>query len=375
MKEGRMGERVLILGGGYAGAYAALGAARARAEASVEIALVSAEPDLVNRPRLYEPAPAAHLRHPLAPMLERIDAAFQLGRVTAIDVAERRVSLADGSALAWDRLVIALGSQTQRPALPGIERAFDVDTYESALALDRHLGTLPAGATITIIGSGFTGLELATELATRFRVVLIERAPVLAPSLGEGPRAVIARALDDVGVEVRLGAELDRIGDGTTVWCGGMVANPLTRTLPADRDALGRLVTEPSLLVRGLPGVYAAGDVACAMADDDHAALMSCQHAIKLGQFAGHNAMSDLLGRAVLPYRQPIYRMCLDLGAAGAVQTDGWERRVLKSGPDVKAIKREINRVWAALPAATERETLLAFGEPGTSKYRDGKTT
>jgi NADH:ubiquinone reductase (H+-translocating) len=375
VKEGHMGERVLILGGGYAGAYAALGAARARGDASVEIVLVSAEPDLVNRPRLYEPAPGAHLRYPLAPMLERVDAAFQLGRVTAIDVAERRVSLADGSALAWDRLVIALGSQTQRPALPGIERAFDVDTYEAALALDRHLHTLPPGAPVTIIGSGFTGLELATELATRFKVVLVERAPVVAPSLGEGPRATIVRALDALGVDVRLGAEVDRIDGETTVWCGGMVANPLTRTLPADRDVLGRLVTEPSLLVRGLAGVYAAGDVACAMADDEHPALMSCQHAIKLGQFAGHNAMSDLLGQPVLPYRQPVYRMCLDLGAAGAVQTDGWERRVLKSGPEVKAIKREINKVWAALPSATDRDALLAFGEPGTSKYRDGKTT
>jgi NADH dehydrogenase len=174
---------------------------------------------------------------------------------------------------------------------------------------------------------------------------------------------------------VRLGASVDRIDGDTTVWCGGMVAHPLTRALPAERDALGRLVTEPSLAVRGLPGVYAAGDVAHAMADDGHAALMSCQHAIKLGQFAGHNAMSDLLGQPVLPYRQPVYRMCLDLGAAGAVLTDGWERSVLKSGATEKAIKREINTVWAALPSATDRETLLGFGEPGTSKYRDAPAT
>ena len=370
-----MADRVLILGGGYAGAYAALAAARARGDASVGIALVSAEPDLVNRPRLYEPEPGAHLRYPLAPMLERIDVAFQVGRVTAIDVADRRVSLADGSTLGWDRLVIALGSQTVRPELPGIERAFDVDSYDGALALARHLNTLPRGATVTIVGSGFTGLELATEVAGRFKVILVERADVLAPSLGPGPREAIASALQDLGVDVRLGASIDRVDDTTTVWCGGMVASPLTRSLNADRDVLGRLVTEPSLAVRGLSGVYAAGDVACAMADDGHVALMSCQHAIKLGQFAGHNAMSDLLGQPVLPYRQPIYRMCLDLGGAGAVLTDGWDRRVLIKGPEAKSIKREINTVWAALPSATDRETLLGFGEPGTSKYRDGNTT
>jgi NADH dehydrogenase len=362
---------VLILGGGYAGIYAALGGARARGDAPVEITLVSAEPDLVNRPRLYEPNPGPHIRYPLKPMLDRIDVGFRHARVTGIDVAARRVALAEGAPLAYDRLVIALGSRLERPALPGIERAFDVDSYEAARALDRHLSTLPLGATITVVGSGFTGLELATELAGRFRVVLLERADVLAPSLGEGPREAIARALDTLGVEVRLGATLDRIDGATTVWCGGMVAHPLTRTLPAERDALGRLRTEPSLAVRGLPGLYAAGDVAHAMADDDHEALMSCQHAIKLGQFAGHNAVRDLLGQPPLPYRQPIYRMCLDLGDAGALQTDGWERRVLGAGPEAKTVKRHINAVWAALPAPTEREALLAYGEPGSSKYRD----
>lgn len=370
-----MAGQVLILGGGYAGVYAALAGARARGDARVDITLVSAEPDLVNRPRLYEPGPGAHIRYPLAPMLDRIDVRLRLARVTGIDVEGRRVALAEGAPLAWDRLVIALGSRLERPALPGIERAFDVDSYEAARALDRHLQTLPPGATVTVVGSGFTGLELATELAGRFRVVLLERADVLAPSLGEGPRETIAQALEKLGVEVRLGATLDRVDGETTVWCGGMVANPLTRTLPAERDALGRLLTGPSLAVRGLSGVYAAGDVAHAMADDAHAALMSCQHAIKLGQFAGHNAVSDRLGRPPLTYRQPVYRMCLDLGGAGAVQTDGWERRVLMAGSEAKTMKRKINAVWAALPSATDREGLLAYGEPGSSRYRDVATT
>src|SRR5262245_22076774 len=199
-----MAGRVLILGGGYAGVYAALGGARARGEESIDIRLVSAEPDLINRPRLYEESPGPHLRHPLAPMLGRIDVGFQVGRVTGIDVASRRVALSEGAPLSWDRLVIALGSRTERPALPGIERAFDVDSYEGALALDRQLRTLPTGATVTVIGSGFTGVELATELAARFRVVLLERETVLAPSLGTGPRETIVRALDKLGVEVRL---------------------------------------------------------------------------------------------------------------------------------------------------------------------------
>jgi NADH dehydrogenase len=362
--------RVLILGGGYAGVYAALGAARARADAAVEIRMISAEPDLVNRPRLYETDPGPHMRHALKVVLDPVAVDLTVARVTGIDVAARKVATDDGARVPYDRLVIALGSVMERPRLPGIERAFDVDSYDGALRLSAHLGTLPAGAPVTVVGSGFTGIELATELASRFAVTLIERADVLSPSLGAGPREEIRAALNRLGVTVRLGVTLDAVPSGTTVWCGGMVANPLTRELPAERDALGRLVTEPSLAVRGLPGVYAAGDVAYAMADSTHAALMSCQHAIKLGQFAGHNAMSELLGRPPMPYQQRVYTTCLDLGAAGAVLTRGWEREVLLRGAEAKARKREINTVWAALPPARDRETLLAFGEPGASLYK-----
>ena len=362
---------VLILGGGYAGVYAALGAARARGDAAIEIRMVSGEPDLVNRPRLYETEPGPHMRYPLKTLLDRIGVELTVAWVTGIDLDARTVALADGRLLAYGRLVIALGSAMHRPAIPGIEHAFDVDTYDAALRLDGHLRALPAGATVTIVGSGFTGIELATELAQRFKVVLVEQADVLAPSLGDGPRQAITHALEHLGVEVRLGTRIEAIDSAfTTVWCGGLLAHPLTRALPAERDPLGRLKTEPSLAVRGLAGVYAAGDVAHAMSDETHPALMSCQHAIKLGQFAGHNAVSDLLGNAPLPYQQPIYRTCLDLGPAGAVLTEGWERRVLMRGPDAKALKREINTVWAALPSGDDREALLAFGEPGASPYR-----
>jgi NADH:ubiquinone reductase (H+-translocating) len=92
-----MARQLLILGGGYGGTYAALGAARERGDADVAITLVSAEPDLVNRPRLYEPEPGPPIRYPLEyplePMLTRVGVGFRLGRVTAIDVDVRRVML------------------------------------------------------------------------------------------------------------------------------------------------------------------------------------------------------------------------------------------------------------------------------------------
>src|SRR5262245_59714701 len=137
--------RVLILGGGYAGAYAALAAARARADATIDIELISAGPDLVNRPRLYEPYPGPHLRYPLASMLGPIAVELTVARVAGIDATARRVRLSNGDTLGCDSLVVALGSAMQRPRIPGIERAFDVDSYEGGLRLDQHLRNAQRG--------------------------------------------------------------------------------------------------------------------------------------------------------------------------------------------------------------------------------------
>ena len=81
-----------------------------------------------------------------------------------------------------------------------------------------------------------------------------------------------------------------------------------------------------SLRVFGLHDVFAAGNVAKAAIDDEHYALMSCQHAIPLGKFAGHNAASELLGLETLEYKQSPYVTCLDLGQSNALLTTGWER-------------------------------------------------
>ncbi len=73
--------------------------------------------------------------------------------------------------------------------------------------------------------------------------------------------------------------------------------------------------------------IFAAGDTACAATDGSgNHSLMSCQHALMLGRFAGHNAAADLIGQDLLPYSQERYVTCLDLGPWGAVVTAGWDR-------------------------------------------------
>jgi len=388
---------IVVIGGGFAGLWAALGAARVRDRQAADFAitLVSREPYLTIRPRLYEAAPET-LRVPLDPVLAPVGVGFVAAEVAGIDTEARTVA-ADGpdGALGYDRLILAAGSVQRDLAVPGAaEHAWNIDTWDAAVALDRHLRRIcrdpdaDGHDTVVIIGAGFTGIELATEMrarlavhggagtAARARVILIDQAATIGPELGPGPRPVIERALRDAGLETRLETRPTRIeadavtlADGariraaTAIVTVGLKASPLAEALAVARDAAGRVAVDPMLRVTGIAGVFAGGDMARAEADDDHLALMSCQHALRTGRVAGHNAARDLLGLALRPYRQPDYVTCLDLGASGAVFTKGWDRAVAMTGAEAKALKRKINREIIYPPEA-DRGLILAQADP-----------
>jgi NADH dehydrogenase len=394
--------RLVIIGAGFAGMYAALSSARLRdiettSPAKLEILLVAPEPTLVVRPRLYEPQPET-LTAPLQDVLKAIDVGYVQGYADTIDSAARKVEIigADGSrkTLSYDRLVVATGSQLFRPNIPGLaEYGFSVDQLGDAIALDRHLHDLPSRPamngrdTVVVAGGGFTGIEVATEIPARLRtilgknakprVIIVERNSAIAPDMGEGPRPIIIDALRKLGVETRLGtgvASLDKTGvtlsDGehieaeTVIWAAGMRAAPLTQQISAERDNSGRLLVDRDLRVPGVNGVFATGDAARAACDDEgNFALMSCQHATRMGAFAGHNAAAELLGVPTKAYHQKAYVTCLDLGAAGALFTRGWDRKVEMVGETAKKTKQEINTVWIYPPKA-ERATALASADP-----------
>ena len=296
--------------------------------------------------------------------------------------------------LSYDRLVVATGSRLFRPNVPGLaEHGFSVDQVDDAIALDRHLHSLadrPAKNgrdTVVVAGGGFTGIEAATEMPARLRgilgkeaklrVIIVDRNSAIAPDMGEGPRPVIEEALRKLGVETRLGAgvaSLDKSGvtlstgehieAETVVWAAGIRAAPLTAQIPTERDNFGRLLVDRDLRVPGVAGVFATGDAARAACDDEgNYALMSCQHATRMGAFAGNNAAAELLGVPTKPYHQKAYVTCLDLGEAGALFTRGWERKVEMVGDVAKKTKQEINTVWIYPPKA-ERAAALASADP-----------
>ncbi|QRG05634.1 NAD(P)/FAD-dependent oxidoreductase [Xanthobacter dioxanivorans] len=394
--------RLVIIGAGFAGMYAALSAARLRdlqgiSPDQLEIELVAPQPTLVVRPRLYEPKPET-LTAPLLELLEAIDVRYVQGTAETVDTRSNSVGIVTGGGerrtLPYDRLVLATGSRLFRPDIPGLaEHVFSVDQLDDAVALDRHLHELarrPASAsrdTVVVAGGGFTGIEAATEMPARLRailgdkaairVVIVDRNDAIAPDMGAGPRPVIEDALRKVGVETRLGTGVasvdaggvtltggERIESATVIWAAGMRAAPLTQQIPAERDNLGRLLVDRALRVPGVGAVFATGDAAKAARDDaGNYALMSCQHATRMGAFAGHNAAAELLGMPTIPYHQEAYVTCLDLGDAGAVFTRGWDRQVEFVGAEAKKMKQEINTVWIYPPRA-QRDVALASAEP-----------
>ena len=361
---------IVIIGGGFAGVWGAAGAALARGDADLRITLIAPNEHLVLRPRLYEPEPDL-AKVELGRVLEPIGVGHLRAWVSTIDT-QRRVVVADGEEIGYDRLVLAAGSTLVRPEnLPGAERLFDIDTLDGARRLTDHLRGRQTYSAV-VVGAGFVGLEAATALAARGRVLLVDRSDVVGDQLGPGPREAIEAALDELGIERRLETTVTEVGDGyavlsdgarveadVVVWSVGLRASELTRQISDNLDHLGRVPADQYL--RALPEVFVAGDVAAAAFDAEHTVMQACQHATPLGKVAGYNAAADLLGMPLREFTPAPYVTCLDLGAAGAIFTRGWDRKVLATGAAGKEIKRKINQ--HIHPPVDDRAKILAAAD------------
>ncbi|CAI1158513.1 NAD(P)/FAD-dependent oxidoreductase [Serratia entomophila] len=396
-----MTQKIVIAGSGFAGFWAAVSAMRAISLAGktgeIEVIMVSPTPNVTIRPRLYE-AVLDNMNPNISSQLAAVGVQHLAGLVERIDTEKRTLTVAQAGGknvtLAYDRFVLATGSQLFVPAVPGFaEYGFNVDTLESAQRLDAHLKALAdkphsaARNTAVVVGGGLTGLESATEMPDRLRaalgaeadvrVVIVDTAAEVGAGMGAEPAVVIRQALEECGVESRAGLRVaaidadgvtlsngERIAANTVILAAGMRANPLTAQIPGERDGSGRIIGDAFLRAPAVTGVFVTGDTVKAATDDaGNHNVMSCQHAMSLGRVAGHNAAAELVGLPVHPYSQPKYVTCLDLGPWGALYTEGWERQVRFTRQEGKKIKQEINTQWIYPPAA-DRDALFAIANP-----------
>ncbi len=397
-------KHILVLGSGFAGLWAAIGAARRISElgltaAEVTVTVVGRTGFHDIRVRNYE-ADLSQCRIPLGRLLDPVGVDHLVGEVESIDTAAQSVTISRAdrrTRLHYDRLVIALGSAVIAPPIPGLaEYAFNIDTYDAAIRLNEHLAEtagrpiVAGSATVVVIGAGLTGIEAATELPAKLatawagvpdappaRVLLLDHNPRVGSDMGDSARPAIAAALAELGVQTVLGARViaidangisldsaEVIAASTVIWCAGMRANPLTAEIPGERDQLGRLTVDEYLRVTGTDRVFAAGDTAAAAMDEQHRSVMSCQHARPMGRFAGYNVVGDLCGKPMLSLQIPWYVTVLDLGPAGAVYTEGWDRTIVATGKTAKITKRTINTRRIYPPLDGVRADILAAAAP-----------
>jgi len=400
--------RIVVLGAGFAGLWAAIGAARKADEIGprareVEILVVDRNPYHNIRVRNYE-VDLSEAAIPLTRLLDPVGVKHIAAEVEAIDPAGQQVVVAtDGrrETLSYDRLVLTLGSELVRPAISGLAaHSFDVDTYQAAVKLDEHLAALgkrepsDARATVVVVGAGFTGIEVAAEMPARLdragvagkrRIILVDPHAPIGSAMGAHGQPVISEALLSLDVEARCGVKVNAVdGSGitlssgefipteTVVWCAGMRPSPLAGTLSGEHDGHGRLVVDEFMRAKGLANVlanvFAAGDIACRMLGHAHATVMSCQFARPMGRYAGYNVVADLFGEPLLPLDIDWYVTVLDLGSWGALYTEGWDRKVRTTGAAAKVTKQTINRERIYPPRSGSRADLFAAAEPSVQR-------
>jgi NADH dehydrogenase len=344
--------RVLVLGGGFGGLYAALHLDKTIArDRDIEVTLVSRDNFILFTPMLPEVAAGdldlTDIISPLRQMLQHTN--VLIADVESIDPAGRRVTLAYGlnraqKILSYDQLLIALGSETSFFNLPGVEEsAVTMKSLGDAVILrNQALAVLEMASLVedpiirrnmlsfVVAGGGFAGVETVGALndfvreAVRFypnvtkedvRIVLVHPNPVILPELGEDLGRYAQRKLARRGVEIRTETRVSGYADQrvafkegepiaawTLIWTAGVTPHAVLQALPFKKER-NRIVVDETLEVPGFPGVWAAGD--CASVPDrktGKAQPPTAQHALRQGRHCAKNIVATIRGKRKKPF-------------------------------------------------------------------------
>jgi NADH dehydrogenase len=409
--------RVVILGGGFGGLFAA----KALARAPVDVTVVDRRNHHVFQPLLYQVATAGlspgDIASPIRWVLRRQrNARVLLGEARGVDADRKRVDLDIGE-LPYDYLIVATGAthayfghdewQEHAPGLKTLDDALLVRrrvllAFERA-EVERDPAEQRRLLTFVVIGGGPTGVELAGALAEirrhalahefrsihpeSARVLLLEGGPTILASFPESLRQHAVRALEDLGVEVRTGALVtgvgrgavwvrdERLEAGAVLWAAGVAASPLGGSLGVPLDRAGRVLVNPDLTIPGRGEVYVIGDLAHCPGSDGRPLPGVAPVAVQQAAHAASNVQRTLRGQPRAPF---VYRDLGNLATIGRNQAiadfgrltfHGWFAWVLWLFVHILKLTGFRNRLvvlvqWAFAYFTYQRSIRLITGDP-----------
>ncbi|MCE9644630.1 MAG: NAD(P)/FAD-dependent oxidoreductase [Chloroflexi bacterium] len=352
---------ILIIGAGFAG----LETARGLAGAPVRITLIDKNNHHLFQPLLYQVAIAGLLPSQIAQPVRTIfrnqrNLTFQMGEVSAINFEEKYVKL-NGSIMAYDYLVLAVGGRTNFFGFDAIEKdGFQLKDLETAVKTRNHLLGMfeqashegdpekrKALLTFVIVGGGPTGVETAGALAELIshvmvkdyprlvlgdaRVILLEAGPSLISSYPDELRKATARLLTRKHVDIRLNAKLEsyngqfvtladgsRIETQTVIWTAGIKATEIVDGLRVDKASAGRIRIEPTLQLPGHPETFVIGDAAF-LEENGQALPMISTVAIQQGVLTARNIRRMLAQKPPETFRYKDPGLLATIGRNAAV--------------------------------------------------------
>ncbi len=373
---GRLPHRVVVVGGGFAGLYAArsLGI-----DPEVRVTLVDRRNFHLFQPMLYQVATGvlspAEIAQPLRGILrKRRNTTVILGEAKGIDLERRQVILSDGGPIDYDTLIVATGARhsyfdhpewaTIAPGLKTIEDATEIRrriliAFEAA---EREADPVrrQEWMTFVLVGGGPTGVELAGalgEIARQSlrhdfrsihpedtRIILIEAMDRILPPYPPDRSVSAQRQLERLGVTVRTKTRVIDIDDHqvrvvsadgettiptrTVLWAAGVTASTFARTVAkaagAEMDRAGRVLVGPDLTLPGHPEVFVVGDAAVEPWKDGKPTPGVAQGAMQGGSYAAKVIRRRVLGRPYEPFRYSDHGDVAVIGRLAGVTNIGW---------------------------------------------------
>jgi NADH:ubiquinone reductase (H+-translocating) len=337
--------RIVIIGGGFGGLYAA----KEFMNQPVSVTLLDRTNHHLFQPLLYQVATAGlspgDIAQPIRHILKQAEnIEIVMEEVARVDVAQKLV-ITERKPIPYDYLIVAAGARHSyfghseweqfAPGLKSLEDAIELrrrilkafEFAEIAEEPDERKKAL----TFVVVGAGPTGVEMAgaiAELAHRSladdfhhvnprdaRIILVDAAPRVLPAFEAKLSDSARKQLEQLQVEVRTGVMVKDVGpDGvhvgdelistrTIVWAAGNAASPLAKTLGAELDRAGRVTVNEDLTIAGHPEVFVIGDMALFTHQTGQSLPGVCPVAMQMGRRAAKNILAAIEGKAMTPFR------------------------------------------------------------------------